>query len=366
MLKNTFTLTVLAAALLLGGCGQEVQNKTAPVAAAPASLELSASDVIEVTTQSLQSMVTITGQLQAYNYTTVQSEINASVAKVLVREGESVKQGQVIVQLATQDADSRLRQAEAALASAKAESILANAIKERNEQLHKDNYISDIDYKRGLAEAAARAENVKAQMSLVEIARKGLSNTVLIAPMSGIVSKRYVQAGQVVAMNSPLVDIVDLSQLELVATITPQHVAALKVGQEVEFNVQGFAQQFTGKVSRINPVADAGTRAVTFYASVNNAQSLLKSGLFVQGNLALGSAEQGLVVPLVAVRYDENKQAYLWLVEQQKLVKRPIVLGMQDAKSGLVLVSQGIQAGDKVVLAQLNPQAANMAVKMAE
>jgi membrane fusion protein (multidrug efflux system) len=54
--------------------------------------------------------------------------------------------------------------------------------------------------------------------------------------MSGIVSKRHIQAGQVVAMNSPLLDIVDLSQLELVATITPQHVAALKIGQEVEFN----------------------------------------------------------------------------------------------------------------------------------
>jgi membrane fusion protein (multidrug efflux system) len=353
MLKSTFTLTVLAAALLMSACGKEAQSKATPVTVAPASLELSATDVTQVTEQSLQSMVAITGQLQAYNYTTIQSETTASVAKVLVREGETVKKGQLIVQLATQDAESRLRQAEAALASAKAESILATAIKERNEQLHKDNYISDIEYKRGLAEAAARGENVKAQMSLVDIARKGVSNTVIMSPMSGIVSKRHIQAGQVVAMNSPLLDIVDLSQLELVATITPQHVAALKIGQEVEFNVQGFSQQFTGTVSRINPVADAGTRAVTFYASVNNAQSLLKSGLFVQGNLALGSAEKGLVVPLVALRYSEDKQAYLWLVEQQKLVKRPVVLGMQDAKSGLVLISQGIQAGDKVVLAQL-------------
>jgi membrane fusion protein (multidrug efflux system) len=354
MLKSTFTLTVLAAALLMSACGQEAQSKATPVTVAPASLELSATDVTQVTEQSLQSMVAITGQLQAYNYTTIQSETTASVAKVLVREGETVKKGQLIVQLATQDAESRLRQAEAALASAKAESILATAIKERNEQLHKDNYISDIEYKRGLAEAAARGENVKAQMSLVDIARKGVSNTVIMSPMSGIVSKRHIQAGQVVAMNSPLLDIVDLSQLELVATITPQHVAALKIGQEVEFNVQGFSQQFTGKVSRINPVADAGTRAVTFYASVNNAQSLLKSGLFVQGNLALGSAEQGLVVPLVAVRYDDNKHAYLWVVEQQKLVKRLIVLGMQDAKSGLVLINQGVQVGDKVVYSSIN------------
>jgi membrane fusion protein (multidrug efflux system) len=366
MLKSTFTLTVLAAALLMSACGQEAQSKATPVTVAPASLELSATDVTQVTEQSLQSMVAITGQLQAYNYTTIQSETTASVAKVLVREGETVKKGQLIVQLATQDAESRLRQAEAALASAKAESILATAIKERNEQLHKDNYISDIEYKRGLAEAAARAENVKAQMSLVDIARKGVSNTVIMSPMSGIVSKRHIQAGQVVAMNSPLLDIVDLSQLELVATITPQHIAALKVSQEVEFTVQGFSQQFTANISRINPVADVGTRAVTFYASVNNAQSLLKSGLFVQGNLALGAAQSGLVVPQVAVRYDQDKTAYLWIVEQQKVVKRPVVLGTQDAKSGLVLINQGVKVGDKVVLAQLTPQAANMAVKIAE
>lgn len=368
MLKKAFVVTALTAAILLTACGKdETAPKVATTTAAVApSLALAQSDVYTVAAQSLQSTIAITGQLQAYNYTTVQSEINASVANVFVREGDNVKKKQVLVQLSTQDADSRLGQAQAALASAKADSILANAIKERNEQLHKDGYISDIDYKRGLAEAAARGENVKAQAALVDIARKAVANTIITSPINGIVAKRHIQAGQVVATNSALVDVVDLSQLELVATIPPEHLAMLNVGQEVQFSVQGFSQKFSAKVSRINPVVDTGTRAVTFYAQVENSHYVLKSGLFVQGNLSLGKAEEGLVIPLAAVRYDDNKHAFVWLVEQNKLLKKPITVGLHDAKSGMVLVSEGLQTDSQIVLAQLNPQAANMAVSIAE
>jgi len=356
---------VLAA--LLTACGADKPNTTATTtqATTPASLELAKTDIALVIEQSLQKSVSLTGQLQALNYTTVQSEVNASVAQVLVREGESVNKGQKLVQLATQDLQARVKQAEAALASAKAESVLANAVKERNEQLYKDHYISDIDYKRGIAEAQARSENVKAQESLLAIAKKALNDAVITAPMSGVVAKRHVQAGQMVVMNSPVLDVVDLSQLELVASIAPEHLAALQVGQTLQFTVQGFSQGFTANVSRINPVADAATRAVTFYATVQNPQAQLKAGLFVQGVLALGTATQGLVVPKSAIKNEQN-QNFVWVVDANKLNKRPVTIALVDDKTGLALISQGVQLNEKVVLAQLNAQAANMPIKMVE
>ncbi|MCB1659446.1 MAG: efflux RND transporter periplasmic adaptor subunit [Pseudomonadales bacterium] len=366
MFKPKLIYVAVVATLLVAACGEEKTSATATVLpATPASLELAKTDVATVVERVLQKSVVVTGQLQALNYTTVQSEVNASVAQVLVREGEAVQKGQIIVKLATQDLQARAKQAEAALASAKAESVLANAVKERNEQLYKDKYISDIDYKKGIAEAQARSENVKAQESLLAIAKKALNDAVIVAPMSGIVAKRYVQAGQMVAMNNPVLDVVDLSQLELVATIAPEHLAALQVGQSLQFNVQGFSESFSAKVSRINPVADAATRAVTFYGTVQNPQAQLKAGLFVQGTLALGSATQGLVIPKVSLRHEQN-QSYVWIVEANKLSKRSIDIGLIDDKTGQVLIRQGLQAGDKVVLAQLNAQAVNMPIKLVE
>jgi len=365
MLKKITVVLLVSNALLVSSCAQEASNKAPVAVPVTPSLELSATDVMTVKEQRLQKIVALTGQLQAFNYTTVQSEVNASVAHVLVREGQSVTKGQVLVNLSTQDLQSRLQQAQAALASAKAESILASAIKERNEQLYKERYIADIDYKRGIAEAAARAENVKAQESLVAIARKALADAVISSPMSGVIAKRHVQAGQTVSINSPLLDVVDLSQLELVASIAPEHVAALNVGQAVKFTVQGFAEQFSAQVTRVNPVADAATRAVTFYAQLQNPQQRLKAGLFVQGSLALGEAQQGLVVPKSAIHQLQN-QYYVWVINQQKLVKRSVVLGLDDEQSGQAVISQGLQAGEQVVLAQLSAQAANMPIKMVE
>ncbi len=366
--KFVFTALVLAiSTVLITGCGESSQAKSpAPTTPVTPSLELASTDIATVHESTLQAGVAITGQLEAFNHTTVQAQVGANVANVLVREGEAVKAGQILVQLATQDLTSRLRQAEAALASAKSEAILANAIQERNEQLHKENYVSDIDYKRGAAEANARAENVKAQQSLVAIARKALNDAVVTAPMSGIIAKRYIQAGQTVAMNAPLLDIVDLSELELTAIIPAEQVAALKVGQQVKFTVQGFSQQFTGKVSRVNPVAEAGTRAVTFYAKVPNPHQTLKAGLFVQGQLAVADAETGLVIPNGAIRYDEQKQPYVWTLVQKKLIKQVITLGTVDNTLNQTLVKTGLNAGDVVVLAQLTAQVANMPIKMAE
>lgn len=365
MLKKITRVLLVSNALLVASCAQETSSTTSVVAPVTPHLELTATDVMTVKEQSLQKVVALTGQLQAFHYTTVQSQVNASVAQVLVREGQSVSKGQILVQLATQDLQSRLQQAQAALASAKAESMLANAIKERGQQLYQERFIAEIDYNRSVVEAAARAENVKAQESLVAIARKALADAVISAPMSGVIAKRYVQAGQTVSINSPLLDVVDLSQLELVASIAPEHVAALNVGQTVKFSVQGFAEQFSAQVTRVNPVADAATRAVTFYAQLQNPQQRLKAGLFVQGSLALGAAQQGLVVPKSAI-HQQHRKHYVWVIHQQKLVKRSVVLGLDDEQSGQAVISRGLQAGEQVVLAQLSTQAANMPIKMVE
>lgn len=364
--QQALILALAISTAVLSGCGEPTEAKmpVAPVAAP--SMELATSDIATVQQQRIQASVAVTGQLQAYNFTTVQAEVSANVAQVLVREGEAVRKGQILVQLSTQDLQARLKQAEATLASAKAEAVLADAVQERNEQLHKENYISDIDFKRGVAEAKARAENVKAQEALVVMARKAMADAVITAPMAGIVAKRYIQAGQMVMVNAQVADIVDLNELELVATMPAEQVAALKVGQGVNFTVQGFAGNFEGKVSRINPVADASTRAVTFYARVANPQQQLKAGLFVQGRLQLGEAAEGLTIPATAIRYDEQKQPYVWLLKQKKLAKQSIALGVSDNSSGKTLVTQGLSAGDTIVLAQLTEHAANMSVKMAE
>ncbi|PTQ88430.1 efflux RND transporter periplasmic adaptor subunit [Agitococcus lubricus] len=357
-------LAIIGGALVVTGCGQAPQATVAQVKEV-ASLELAATDVTKAEIQTVQSNVAITGQLQALNFTTVQTEVGAAVAEVLVREGQTVTKGQILVRLATQDLEARVHQAEAALAAANAESVLANAVQQRNEELHQQRYVSDIDYKRGIAEANAKAENVKAQKALLLIAKKALANATITAPMTGIVAKRYVQTGQTVAMNAPLLDVIDLRELELVATVPAEHVAQLTIGQRVDFTIQGFTDTFNATVSRINPVADSATRAVTFYARVNQQGQLLKAGLFAQGRLQLGQAEQGVVVPTVAIHY-QQQQPYVWRVQGKQLQQQAVTLGTTDSRQGKTVVKQGLAAGDMIVLVQLTEQAANMPVKLAE
>lgn len=347
-------LTPVLLAVCLAACGGKESESKAAVTAAPASIELALVDVAIVSKGTLAGGLPISGALQAVTQTTVQSRVAAEVNTVLVREGERVQKGQVLARLGTLDIDARLKQAQATLAGAKVEAELSRGLVARNKQLYDKKYFSEIDYQRSVGDAEAREENVRAQQALVDIANKALSDASVRAPMSGIVARRYVEPGSSVGMDGKLFDIVDLSDMELDVPVPTTDIADVKVGQSVGFTVSGFSERkFEGKVVRINPIADAGTRAISVYVRVKNEGLDLKGGMYARGAIKTSAVNEGLLIPLDALHSDTGKESWVLVLKNGTLEKRVIDVGASDTRSNQAVVRSGLAEGETVVIAKL-------------
>jgi RND family efflux transporter MFP subunit len=358
--RSLWLLPTLALAAGLAGCGGKDAESKAAVTTAVAPLELAQADVAQAAKSLMNGGLPINGTLQTVTQTTVQSRVGAEVSSVAVREGEHVQKGQVLARLGTLDLDARLKQAEANLAGAKVEANLARALVERNQKLYEKNYFSEIDFKRSVGDAEAREENVRAQQALVDIARKAMNDASVKAPMSGIIAKRYVEPGSSVSMDGKLFDIVDLSEMELAAPVPASEIAAVKVGQAVNFTVGGYAdRKFSGKVVRINPVADAGTRAISVYVRVANSGSVLKGGMYARGDILTGDSGEALTIPLEAVHQEAGQPSWVLVLKNGKLEKRVIDAGSRDERRNQVSVRSGLAEGETVVVTHLTESAIN-------
>lgn len=362
-------LALLAPALLvlgLAGCGGQ-DNGTSAVAVASAALELAPVDVARVARVQVSGGLPVSGSLQPLKQTTVQSRVAAEVSSVLVREGERVTAGQVLARLGTQDVEARVRQAEAQLAAAQVEARLARGLADRNRELYEKKYFSEIEYARSVGEAEAREEQVRAQQALVAIATKALDDTVVKAPQSGIIARRFVEPGSSVGMDARLFEIVDLAEMELEVPVPAAAIADVKVGQRLGFTVTGFGERrFEGVIARINPVADSGTRAISVYVRVPNPKQELKGGMYARGEISAGAGGQALGLPLDALHEMEGEAPWVLVLAGDKLEKRVVELTGRDERRNRLFLTSGVKEGDTVVVARLTDSAIGRAARLSE
>ena len=185
------------------------------------------------------------------------------------------------------------------------------------------------------------------------------------APISGIVSQRMVQPGEKVSPDSPLLAIVDLSRLELEAPAPASEIPSVKLGQIAHFKVGGYGErQFAATVERINPATDAGTRSIKLYLSVDNADGALRGGMFAQGELVLDQSVPAPTVPSSAIRSDAGV-AYVLVVDNGKLVRRTVTLGLKTDDASFVEVREGLSVGTQVLAAKIDALQDGAAVKLA-
>jgi RND family efflux transporter MFP subunit len=168
-----------------------------------------------------------------------------------------------------------------------------------------------------------------------------------------VVSKRFVQAGDKVSPDTPVFSIVDLRQMTLEASVPATDIPRVQVGQEVLFKVDGIdARSFAGKVARISPTTEPGSRAMIVYAGVDNAGGLLRGGMFAKGGITIEKSAPHPLVPLAALRRDGARDV-VYLVDGGKVVAQPVELGLRNEDEGLAEVTRGVQAGAVVISAQL-------------
>lgn len=359
--------------VLLAGAGWTVLHKsraaTAPAAAVAAAkpqvYELSPGDVATIGAGELHVDLPLSGGLTPLNQATVKSKVSGVVLETTVREGMSVAAGQVIARVDPADARARVAQQQAALDEANARLSLAVKNNANSAALLKQHYISQNSYDTTqnsveLAQAAVNA--ARAQLDLAKIA---LNDTVLRAPLAGVVSKRFVQAGDKLAPDNPAFSIVDLRQMTLEAQVPASDIPRVHVGQDAQFKVDGFdGKTFHGKVARINPTTEAGSRAMLVYISVDNADGLLKGGMFAKGTITTEKAAAKALAPLSAVRKD-NGHDVVYCIDNGKVVAQPVRLGLANQDEGTVEVTDGLAPGATVIATRLDGVKPGSSVRLA-
>jgi RND family efflux transporter MFP subunit len=341
-------VVAVAAAVLIQRRNAQATS-TPPVAAAPV-LELSASDVAQVVPRELVRVLDITGELRAVNSSMIKARVAAEVQSLDVREGDRVKAGQVLGRLDGTEFTLRLRQAQEQAVQAQAQLEIAERALDNNRALVSQGFISQNALDTSVSNAAAARAALQAANAAAGLARKSLDDTVLRAPIQGLVSQRLVQPGERVGVDARLLEIVDLTKLEIEATVPPQDVGAVQIGALASLRVDGIGQPVTARVARINPSAQAGTRAVPVYLSVDP-QPGLRQGLFARGSIEL-ERRSALSLPASAVRIDQARP-YAIVLEQGRAVPRDVELGLRGRASAasepMVEVIAGLTEGSTVL-----------------
>ena len=367
--KNRLKWVIAAVVVLLIAAGvvralstrkdrqQVLATGTAMQQQGQSQVELASTDVVKAQTLEVVQGLAVSGTLKAVNSAVIKARVAGELQGLTVREGDFVKTGQVIARIDASEYQSRLRQAREQAASSMSQVEVAQRQYDNNKALVDQGFISKTALDTSLANLNAAQSTFKAAQAATDVAGKSVDDTILKAPISGQISQRLAQPGERVGIDARIVEIVDLSRLELEATLSATDSTQVSVGQVADLQIEGGSQKVSAKVVRINPSAQAGSRSVLAYLSINNEAASrnpgstampLRQGLFAQGTLGTTRVST-LSLPVSSVRVDKPTP-YVQAIEDGKVVHRPVELGGRgSAGDENVVAVKGITEGAVVI-----------------
>ena len=371
-----WAIVVLVLLLLAGGVArvlfarkaQQQALVTASAAKEAVSVELANTDVTQVRMLDITQGLAVSGSLKAVNSAVIKARVAGELQGLTVREGDFVEAGQVIARIDASEYRSRVRQVKEQAESAKAQVDVVQRQYDNNKALVDQGFISKTALDVSLANLNAAQSTYKAAQAATDVATKSVDDTVLKAPISGQVSQRLAQPGERVGVDARIVEIVDLSRLELEATLSAADSTQIQIGQSAELQIEGSPKTVAAKVVRINPSAQAGSRSVLAYLSIDNTKPdalPLRQGLFAQGTL--GTARTTLLaVPLASVRTDKPTP-YVQAIENGKVVHRAAELGARGNTNGTDVVAiKGVPDNTVVILGNIGALREGTSVKFTQ
>jgi len=349
---------IIAIVLLLAAVGARgfVKSRQAS-ASAQASAQVEApplqflpSDLLTVTPRDLRQTLSVTGSLRAFNQAAVKARVAGEVREVLVREGEAIVAGQVLVRMDESDYRARQAQSEAALVAARGQLDIAGKARDNNRALLERGFISKNAFDTTASQYDIALANVDAAAGALAVTKKALADTVIRAPIAGLVASRSVQPGEKVAVDGKLLDVVDLSKMEMEVAVPTSDILSIAPGQEVAVKVEGLAQPMPARVARINPATQAGSRSIMAYLQMDNPQSLLRSGMFGEARLTLSKKSGVLAVPQSALQ-GNGDSFFVYAIEGDKLERKTVQTGItgNDGDAVVVEITGGLAPGAQIV-----------------
>jgi RND family efflux transporter MFP subunit len=321
-------------------------------AGTPQTLDFLPADLYTVHRQPMERTLPLTGTLTPLVEADVKAKLAGELVEVAVREGEQVKESQVLARIDPTEQRARVAARQAEVEAARSQLQLARKTLEQQRALAAKGFLSKnalLNAESSYEVAQARLRTAQAQLA---VEQEALENTVLHAPFSGTVAARLAEPGERVAVDTPVLRLVDLSRLALQAPVPAESIAEVRVGQPVTFRVQGFGERsFSGRVERINPTTTEGSRSIPVHVVIDNPDGALRGGLFASGEVILERVEDALPVPATAVR-EESGRPYVYKIQADTVRRQPVELGIA-ARNGFVDVRSGLQPGDVIVRTNL-------------
>ena len=317
---------------------------------------------VEVTTvqnsRVLQSLQ-FNGDVEAELEVKVFSKIPDRIEKYFVDEGSYVRQGDPIARIFAATIIQAVRQAEAGLSAAKAQEANIAVEYERAQRLFKENAMSKQQYDMVVTQyEAAKAGLEQAQAGLLS-AKSSLADATITAPISGIIGKRYYEAGDMANPAMPVATVVQMERIKVTFEATENDLGKIKVGQQADLQVRSFDQEiFSGKVSKISPVLDPMTRMASVEILVNNSDKRLKPGMFPRVKVFTGVIDNTIAVPRYATVEKTTMQHvngeetvitnyFVFVIDGDKAVQRQLAVSYVDHLQ--MAVTGGLKVGEQLI-----------------
>lgn len=281
----------------------------------------------------------------------IASLVGGRIERVFVIEGDRVSPGQELVQLENTPLRDQVRQAEAAVAQARANLENARLAAERNQRLLERGIASRKEVEDSRTQLAVSQATLNQSDAALSAARAQLGRATLRAPFAGTVVRRFLGVGDQVDGNGtqPVLEVANINALELLASVPGSRLNQIRANDSFAFetpNVPG--ARFSARIVAVLPAVDPATNNGTVRIRIDNPQHLLKLGMFLSVNLPLKAAADRLLLPRQAIYPGESGEPHVYRVTGDQAEEVPVKLGAQSTDK--VEVLEGVQEGEVVVL----------------
>ena len=334
-MKYKISFFVIHFLVLLYSCKSGKKNENSLSMLDPDSVRIPVA-VMAMTRSTGNGILSFSGSTEAKTTVNLGFMVGGTIDHVNVDEGSKVLKGELIADLETTDYELALEIANANLQKVQDEYDRLTILQGRG-SLPASDYVK----------AVANLNETKARQKQ---ALKSLNDSRLYSPISGIVSRKGTNPGEVIARGNPLFSVVDINPIRVVVAVPESEIGQVRPGQSAKVNIPALDSSFTGKVVLVSPVADPSARTYTIKIELANPHFLIRGGMIATATLPSSQKASGLLLPAEAVLHDIDQTTYVFIADREKntAFKRKILVGALFANQ--IEVSSGLNESEFVVV----------------
>lgn len=353
MNKIKMTTMLIACTLLIGSCSEKKHQI--------------ADNVIVVKTATVQSSSfngeqSYSGTIEEMSGTPLSFSCAGTIKVLTISEGQNVRAGQLVGVVDATSSGSALTMAQATTAQARESVKQATDAYQRMKLLHDNGSLPEIKWVEVQTQVSQAQQMLRQSLAAERIAHKGLTDTRLVVPFSGYISKKNVEIGQNVMPGQPVANLVKIDQVKVCISVPEEEIARIRMGQTVQFTISSLGDAvFRGRITEKGVSADPVSRQYLVKALSQNPGHRLLPGMVCDVYTTVSQDQMHISVPANTVQIDIDNVPFVWTVVNGKAQKVKVVLGENVGER--VIVQSGLHTGDRIIVEGQQKVSSGMSVK---